>query len=285
MQTSPIRKNCLEVSGGRLTYQADYEMPGLEMQISSHQPDQCLMGGGEVHYVSSCASGRITRIMLADICGLEEIVKRMSCELRGGLLRNINSIWQHRFVSEMSRRINAFAQQGGFATLSVATFFSPTRSFVMCNMGNPPPLLFRARERSWQVLHGETAPVVQGCEIVQGGETPDGVVDPGEYRHIKTKLEVDDIVVLYGNGFSQAKFPEGNMVAHQRLLDALQDSPHCHPKSRLNHLVGLILDHNESTEESTIIASQVTRSGVRLRDNLLAPLRLFRRPRDASRLM
>jgi serine phosphatase RsbU (regulator of sigma subunit) len=178
----------------------------------------------------------------------------------------------------MSTQFREFARQGGFATVSVATFFAPKRSFVMCNIGNPPPLVFRARDRSWQVLHGETEAVDQGVE------TPEGVVGPEEYRHIKTKLDVDDIVVIYGNGFAQSKFPGGNMVAHQRLLDALQDSPHSEPKSRLDHLVRLILDNNDPEEDNTIIISQVTNTGVRLRDNLLAPLRLFRRPRDATRL-
>lgn len=276
MQTSPIRKNCMEVAGGRLTYEADYEMPGLDMQISSRQPDQCLIGGGEVHYVSSCASGRITRIMLADICGTESTLKKMSCEMRGGLLRHINSIWQHRFVSEISTQFQEFATVGGFATLSVATFFAPRRSLVICNMGNPPPLLYRAQERSWQALYGETA------SLESPEETPDGMVAPDEYRYSDTRLEVGDIVVMYGNGFSQSKFPGGQMVAHKRLLDALQDSPHSHPKSRLNHLVHLIRDHDESDQEHTVVVCQATRTGVRLRDNLLAPFRLFQRPRDAT---
>ena len=125
MQVTPERKKCMEVSGGRLTYHADYEMPGLAMQVSSRHCDQCMSGGGEVHYISSCASGRITRIMLADICGSEEIFRRLSCEMRQGLVRNINSIWQNRVISDMSRQFREFARQGGFATASVATFFAP----------------------------------------------------------------------------------------------------------------------------------------------------------------
>ena len=90
--SAPKRKKCLEVSGGRLSYQASYEMPGLAMQIYSHQCDHCMEGGGEVHYVSSCASGRITRLMLAEICGSEDVFKRLSCKMRDGLIRSINSI-------------------------------------------------------------------------------------------------------------------------------------------------------------------------------------------------
>ncbi len=278
MQITPKRKNCMEVSGGRLTYQADYEMPGLAMQVSSRQSDRCMHGGGEVHYISSCASGRITRMMLADICGSADIFRRLSCEIRNGLLRNINSIWQNRVVSDMSQQFRQFASHGGFATASVATYFAPTRSFVMCNIGNPPPLVFRASQRTWQVMHGETEP------INESGESPEGVFDKADYRHIKTKLEIGDIVLLYGNGFAQSRFPGGSTVGHSRLIDALQDSPHTEPKSRLNHLIRLILENNEPEEDSTILVCTVTRTGVRLRDNLLAPLRLFRRPRDETRL-
>jgi hypothetical protein len=278
MQISPQRKNCMEVSGGRLTYQADYEMPGLAMQVTSRRSDHCIEGGGEVHYISSCASGRITRVMLADICGSQDTFKRLSCEMRNGMLRNINAVWQNRVVSDMSRQFREFARQGGFATASVATYFAPMRRFVMCNIGNPPVLLFRARDRSWQALHGET----EAVEV--GGETPEGVFGPHEYRHVKTKLDFGDIVVLYGNGFAQSAFPGGNIVGHSRLIDALQDAPHSDPRSRLDHLVRLVLDHNEPEEDSTVIICEATKTGVRMRDNLLAPLRLFRRPRDKTKI-
>jgi hypothetical protein len=278
MQDMAERKKCMEVSGGRLTYQADYEMPGLAMQVTSRQSDRCIEGGGEVHYISSCASGRITRVMLADICGSEDTFKRLSCEMRNGLLRNINAIWQNRVVADMGNQFLEFAEQGGFATASVATYFAPTRSFVMCNIGNPPVLLYRARDRSWEALHGESESFESNLE------SPEGVFSPQEYRHVKTKLEVGDIAVLYGNGFAQSAFPGGNIVGHSRLIDALRDAPHSDPKSRLNHLVRLILDHNEPQEDATVIVCEATKTGVRWRDNLLAPLRMFRRPRDKTKI-
>lgn len=278
MQVSPQRKNCMEVSGGRLTYQADYEMPGLAMRVTSRRSDHCVAGGGEVHYISSCASGRITRVMLADISGSEDTFKRLSCEMRNGLLRNINAIWQNRVVADMGRQFLEFAGQGGFATASVATYFAPTRSFAMCNIGNPPVLIYRAGERSWEAIHGKTQAVEDGLE------TPEGVFGPQEYRHVKTKLEFGDIAVLYGNGFAQSSFPGGNIVGHSRLIDALRDAPHSDPKSRLEHLVSLILDHNPPQDDCTVIVCEATKTGVRLRDNLLAPLRMFRRPKDGTQI-
>ena len=277
MQVSTTkRKKCLEVSGGRLSYQASYEMPGLAMQVYSRQCDHCMEGGGEVHYVSSCASGRITRMMLADICGSEDVFKRLSCKMRDGLIRSINSIWQNKVVDDLSKQFQEFARQGGFGTASVATYFAPTRSFVMCNIGNPPPLVFRARHRKWEVIHGETQSTAQNHGNV------DGVYGQGEYRHIHAKLELDDTVVLYGNGFARSAFPAGGIVGHHRLLEALQDAPHTQPDSRLAHLIGLIQGNGVPEEDSTIMVCRVTNLGVRLRDNLLAPLRLFRRPADLT---
>lgn len=251
-------------------------MPGLAMQIYSRRADHCLEGGGEVHYVSSCASGRITRMMLADICGSEDTFRRLSCKMRDGLIRSINSIWQNKVVDDVGKQFRQFAKQGGCGTASVATYFAPTRSFVMCNIGNPSPLIFRASQRKWEVVHGETQIVAEERENV------DGLYGENEYRHIKTKLNIDDLIVLYGNGFSRSKFPTGGVVGHTRLVEALRDAPHTQPLPRLTHLVGLIQDSGPPEEDSTIIVCRVTKEGVRLRDNLLAPLRLFQRPADST---
>jgi sigma-B regulation protein RsbU (phosphoserine phosphatase) len=278
MQMTRKRKKCMEVSGGRATYRAEYEMPGLAMQLYSRHSGSCAFGGGEVHYISSCASGRITRMMLADIVGSEDVFERLSCEMRNELMRNINSIWQNRVVSNMSHQFREFAGKGGFATASVATYFAPTRSFAMCNIGNPPPLVFRARERSWSVMHGETESRLERSDQL------DGVFGIDEYRHIKTKLSVDDFVVLCGNGFAHAAFPGGGMVGHNRLIESLSDSPHTDPSSRLAHLIELIQQHNPTEHDSTVLVCRVTNSKVPLRDSLLAPLRLLRRPSDDTRL-
>ena len=215
-------------------------------------------------------------MMIADICGSEETCRKLSCEMRDGLIRSINSIWQNKVVENVSKQFRAFASLGGCGMASVATYFAPTRSFVMCNIGNPPPLIFRARERKWEALHGETQIVDNASESI------DGLYGEGEYRHVKTKLEIDDTIVLYGNGFARSAFPNGGIVGHTRLIDALQDAPHTQPDSRLAHLIGLIQGNGVQDEDSTIMVCRVTNARVRLRDNLLAPLRLFQRPADST---
>lgn len=55
------RMQCMEVWGGNRQVERYLETPGLEAWIYS-QPHEQASGGGDVYYVSSCASGRITRI-------------------------------------------------------------------------------------------------------------------------------------------------------------------------------------------------------------------------------
>ena len=147
----------------------------------------------------------------------------------------------------------------------------------MCNIGNPPPLIYRANQRIWEVLHGEK-------EVAQTESEIEGVFGEHEYRHINTKLEVGDLFVIYGNGFAQSSFPGGDVVGHNRLLAALQDAPHTDPEARVSHLANLIQRSNPPGEDSTILLCRVTNCSVSLRDNLLAPLRLLRRPQDNTKL-
>jgi serine phosphatase RsbU (regulator of sigma subunit) len=120
--------------------------------------------------------------------------------------------------------------------------------------------------------------------VADGDGEIDGVFAENEYRHINTKLEVGDVFVIYGNGFAQSTFPGGDVVGHHRLVSALQEAPHTDPEARLKHLIGLIQKSNVAHEDSTILVCRVTNSAVSMRDNLLAPLRLLRRPQDNTTL-
>ena len=74
------------------------------------------------------------------------------------------------------------------------------------------------------VFHGEQ-------QQVSPAEPIEGVFTKGEYRFIETKLDVGDHFFIYGNGFAQSKFPDGDIVGHSRLLSALQDASHTPDRS------------------------------------------------------
>ena len=68
------RMQCMEILGGNLATDTSYQAPGLEIYVQSSPYKGSETGGGDVYYLTSCASGRITRILLADISGHGEAV-------------------------------------------------------------------------------------------------------------------------------------------------------------------------------------------------------------------
>ena len=57
---------CMEVWGGNHSADGAVTMSGLDAWIYS-EPYRGDAGGGDVYYVSSCATGRITRMLVADV--------------------------------------------------------------------------------------------------------------------------------------------------------------------------------------------------------------------------
>ena len=129
----PERMQCMEVWGGNVRVEKHFQMPGLDVWVSS-QPEGHAVAGGDVYYLSSCASGRITRILLADVSGHGELVARTAAGLRDLMRQNINVISQRRFVAAMNRQFSTTSGDGDFATAIVSSFFAPTNR---CHCATP----------------------------------------------------------------------------------------------------------------------------------------------------
>src|SRR5207302_11444992 len=109
-------------------------------------------GGGDVYYVSACATGRIHRLLIADVAGHGQKVGTVALELRGMMRRYVNHIDQMQFVRSMNRQFSQLAQNGCFATAIVSTFFGPTGRLTICNAGHPYPMMYRSATREWTCL-------------------------------------------------------------------------------------------------------------------------------------
>ena len=118
------RMQCMEVWGGNVRVERHFQMPGLDVWISC-QPEGQANAGGDVYYLSSCASGRITRILLADVSGHGELVAGTAAGLRDLMRKNVNVISQRRFVAAMNQQFSAASAAGSFATAVVSSFFAP----------------------------------------------------------------------------------------------------------------------------------------------------------------
>src|SRR5688572_27381025 len=190
---------CMEIWGGCDPADANVSIPGLDAWIYSRPfrdvapvPDDQHAGGGDIYYLSSCATGRINRLLVADVSGHGQGVQQVAVSLRDLMRRFINYLDQSRFVLSMNDQFAAGAKAGTFATAVVTTFFSPTRTLSVCNAGHPPPLIWRKATREWSLL-----------DVSREGERvanlPLGIMGMAddECREFDATLEVGDLVLVY----------------------------------------------------------------------------------------
>src|ERR1051325_9608852 len=111
---------CMEVWGGNQLADSGVVMAGLDAWVYS-KPFGGADGGGDVYYVSSCASGRITRLLVADVSGHGAAVAEQAVSLRTLMRRHVNYLDQTVFVRSMNQQFAASSQAGCFATALVTT--------------------------------------------------------------------------------------------------------------------------------------------------------------------
>jgi sigma-B regulation protein RsbU (phosphoserine phosphatase) len=117
---------CMEVWGGSQLTTRGVEMGGLDAWVYS-KPFGHAEHGGDVYYASSCATGRITRLLLADVAGHGLSVASTAANLRTLMRRFVNRLDQTEFVRLLNQQFTALSEAGTFATAVVSTFFAPTQ--------------------------------------------------------------------------------------------------------------------------------------------------------------
>lgn len=192
----------MELWGGNRDIDTALSTQGLDAWVYSrpYKGDQASqVAGGDIHYLTSCATGRITRMLLADVSGHGETVAEAARSLKKLLGQHANYIDQSRFVSRVNRRFGDLgsAGQGLFATAVVATYFSPTDELTLCSAGHPPALRYSAADCEWSAI------------VPPRGEGPSnlplGVLETTPYRQSSIVLGEDDLVLLYTDALIESK--------------------------------------------------------------------------------
>src|ERR1043165_1889351 len=100
MPTDDKTTTCMEVWRGADAVDAAVSLPGLDAWVYSRPYEQAT-AGGDVYYVSSCATGRINRLLIADISGHGEKVQSVAIQLRDLMRKYVNFLDQSKFVLNM----------------------------------------------------------------------------------------------------------------------------------------------------------------------------------------
>ena len=273
------RMACMEVWGGNSEADKEFSLAGVDVALRSRVFGQQGFGG-DIYLVSSCASGRITRVLLADVSGHGALVARVAADLRDLLRRYVNVVSQNQLVSEVNRGFSLLAEEGGFATAVVCTYFAPTKSLAVSNAGHPPPLLKAAGSRDWRPLTGHDE------DERNLTNTPLGIDSNAAYTSPKLRLGAGDMILCYSDAWSEAVATNGRPIGVEGLRGMLNKARDGTPHDILVDLEQRLRaqnDTNLSVDDTTAILMRVTNTTPTWRDNLLAPFRLFRKAHDNTR--
>lgn len=228
----PLQLHCMEIWGGNEATDTALSVPGLDVWVSS-TPYAGDAQGGDIHYLSMCGSGRITRFALADVAGHGDVVADLAAALRRLMRKHINTLDQTRFARDLNREFAELSASGRFATALLTTYFAPTDQLILVNAGHPRPLWYDASAGQWHVLDE-----AQRDELDSGAEQADeadarywgkpvsnlplGVIEPTEYVQFAVKLGPHDLVLAYTDSLVEARDPHGAMLGEAGLLAMVQ---------------------------------------------------------------
>jgi serine phosphatase RsbU (regulator of sigma subunit) len=260
--------SCMEVWGGNQATCSSFAKAGLDIWLYS-RPCGKHVNGGDVYYLSSCASGRITRMLLADVAGHGETVAGLATELRRLMRRYINSICPRKLFEEVNADFARIPSGDRFATSIMNSYFMPTSTLSVCNAGHPTPLLRKAGDHRWE-------PLKVDCHT---DDMPLGITETAKYTQLDIPVNSGDLVLCYTDGVMESLDADGHQLGVSGLCSLLNELPADRPELMLPKLVEQITaraDGGDHEDDVTLLLYRITDRAIPLRDNLAAPWRWLR---------
>jgi len=227
--TANVSLTCSEVWGSNKATETVLILPGLEGWITA-KPYHNEAAGGDVHYISSCGTGRITRVLLADVSGHGSIVADVSENLRLLMQRYLNHVDPNKLAQQLNEQWSKqFPETGRFATAILLTYWSPTGGLSVCSAGHPMPLLYRANKQRWVAIDEPDEKPSSSSGGGGGGgridNLPLGIVEDAGYLGRQLNLKPGDMVLIYTDCLNEAFHPEHKQLGNDGLLDLLNTLP------------------------------------------------------------
>jgi sigma-B regulation protein RsbU (phosphoserine phosphatase) len=202
---------CMEVWGGNRKTIQSVELPGLSGWVYS-KPFEASAGGGDLHYLSVCNHGILSRIALADVSGHGMGVDSVAIKLRGLIREYINTWDQSALMRDINNVFREDQREGSYATASIFGFYLQFSCLAFTNAGHLPPLCYRASRRQWEFLQEAPSPSGE----IHG--LPLGLITGTGYRQNAVKIDTDDMLVLYTDGITEAVNQAGEELTAEGLL-------------------------------------------------------------------
>lgn len=213
--TEPTHQmKCMEIWGGMSAADARISTAGLDVHVVA-EPHEGVEAGGDVHYLSSCGAGNISRFLLADVAGHGQNVAELAGDLRKLMRRYINNPDASRMAQGLNDEFSKLAHRGRFATAIIATYFAPTHQLIMVNAGHPRPLWYQAEHGVWQTVDSDD----EDCDASGPRNLPLGIISGTDYQQFAITLSPGDLVLFYTDSLTETVTTEGGMLGEQGLLE------------------------------------------------------------------
>jgi serine phosphatase RsbU (regulator of sigma subunit) len=264
------RLQCMNVWGGNQSTNTSLTTAGLDIWVFS-SPYQNAESGGDIYQISSCSSGSISRLLLADVSGHGIIVSDIAKKLRSIMHKHISEICQKKLVSEINREFTLWEDSDAFATAVICTFFAPSRKLSLSNAGHPTPLIYSGKTRKW-TFHTP-------LENEYQRNFPLGILPENAFNTFETSLTKGDMLLLFTDAFPESKNELGLQLNEAGILELINSLPLTKPDNFLNDLVVNIKSKhpdNLLNDDATLILIKANGSQGRLQDFAAAPYRLIK---------
>lgn len=217
-QKQTTHLHCLQVWGGTEAADQKLEMTGLDGYLYA-KPHDDAKRGGDVYYLSSCASGRITRVILADVAGHGSQVAETAQDLRALMQRYVNFTNQQLFMKAMNKKFAEITDAGRFATTVAMSFLAPQHKLSLSNAGHPAPMWYRASEKSWHILGLDP----DDRDTTAQADLPFGIIDDVGYQQTDITFKPADMLLMYTDALSESHGADGRQIGVRGLRDRLNE--------------------------------------------------------------
>ena len=241
VSSDPVRLVCSEVWGRNRPVHIPIELPGVRGVLFSRPCDGGR--GGDVHYLSVCGSGLLSRMCLADVVGHGEQVAAVSDEMHRQLRRFMNQPDQRRVLRDLNERLVRMGLRA-MTTAVAVSYYPPRRKLSISHAGHPPGWLYRVATGSWTRVgarrsdanresagRSDTSHTIarrNSARTIDARATlanlPLGVDESTEFSRHDLRVERGDRLLLVTDGVLEAPSTDGTLFGEVGIEACLHES-------------------------------------------------------------
>ena len=249
------RIQCAEIWGGIRNANQDVCSAGIVASLYSSSADGDK--GGDIYYMSVCASDLITRITVADVVGHGLAVAEVGQFIYDALKSHMNDASGDQVLVEVNRAIAGRGMQG-MTTAAVAAFHQGDSNLYFAYAGHLPVLVKRKRDRHWFRALVESP---EGIRSADWTNVPLAVTPEALFTQQCMSLTSGDRLFLYTDGVTEAPDASGDQFGEDRLMTVLEQ----HGTAPLRRLRDVVLDNVRSHTGGHLSHDDVTLMVVEIR--------------------